>query len=102
MLEINIKMPFFKFFNLFYFLLLCYWVQPFSSCVAWASHCSGFSCCGAEALSMWVSVVAALRSGFVADGSVSPQHMESSWTRHGTWSPALAGRFLTIGSSGKS
>ena len=28
-------------------------------CGAWASHCSGFSCCGAQALGVWAS-------GFVA------------------------------------
>ena len=31
----------------------------FSSCGVWASHCSGFSCCGAEARGEWASVVAA-------------------------------------------
>ena len=29
-----------------------------SGCGAWASHCSGFSCCGAQALGAWASVVA--------------------------------------------
>ena len=28
-------------------------------CGAWASHCGGFSCCGAWALGAWASVVAA-------------------------------------------
>ena len=28
---------------------------------AWASHCSDFSCCGAQALGAWASVFAALR-----------------------------------------
>ena len=39
------------------FFLICFWlhwvfvtVQIFSSCGAWASHCSGFSCWGARAL----------------------------------------------------
>ena len=30
-----------------------------SSCCAQASHCSHFSCCGAQALGMWASVVVA-------------------------------------------
>ena len=30
-------------------------------CSAWASHCSGFSCCGAQALGVWASVVVARR-----------------------------------------
>ena len=28
-------------------------------CSAWASHCGGFSCCGAWALGTWASVVVA-------------------------------------------
>ena len=28
-------------------------------CGAWASHCGGFSCCVAQALGMWASVVVA-------------------------------------------
>ena len=30
-------------------------------CVAWASHCGGFSCCGAQALGARASVVVAHR-----------------------------------------
>ena len=30
-----------------------------SGCGAWASHCNGFSCCGAQALGEWASVVMA-------------------------------------------
>ena len=33
--------------------------RPFSSCGEQASHCGGFSCCGAWALGMWASVVVA-------------------------------------------
>ena len=29
---------------------LCYCARAFSTCRAWASHCNGFSCCGAWAL----------------------------------------------------
>ena len=28
-------------------------------CGAWASHCGGFSCCGAQALGAWATVVVA-------------------------------------------
>ena len=34
--------------------------QAFFSCSAWASHCGGFSCCGARALGGQASVVVAL------------------------------------------
>ena len=30
-------------------------------CYVWASHCGGFSCCGAWALGTWTSVVVAFR-----------------------------------------
>ena len=60
-----------------------------------ASHCSGFSCCGARALGAWASVVAAW-----------------AWLLHRMWnlsgpgvepmSPALAGGFSTTGPPGKS
>ena len=58
-------------FNLFLAALgfhCCAWA--FSSCIergatlccgAWASHCGGFSCCGARALGAWASVVVARR-----------------------------------------
>ena len=71
-------------------------------CGAQASHCGGFSCCGARALGKRASVV-------VARG------LSSCGTRasllHGTWdlpgpgiepvSPALAGGFLTTAPPGK-
>ena len=71
-------------------------------CSAWASHCGGFSCCGAQALGARTSVV-------VACG------LSSCGTRAlllcGTWdlpgpglepvSPALAGGFLTTEAPGK-
>ena len=37
-------------------LLLC---GLLSSCSVWASHCRGFSCCGARVLGIWASVVVA-------------------------------------------
>ena len=33
----------------------------YSSCGAWASRCGGLSCCGAQALGAWASVVVARR-----------------------------------------
>ena len=55
---------FFLIFYLFYFLFLsalglrcCVWA--FSSCGAQASHCSAFSCWGAQALGAWASLVVA-------------------------------------------
>ena len=59
---------FYKFIYLFLAALgLCYCVRAFSSCVEWlplccgvrASHCGGFSCCGAWTLGVQASVVAA-------------------------------------------
>ena len=35
------------------------WAPALSSCGARASHCGGFSCCGARALGAWASVVVA-------------------------------------------
>ena len=67
-------MSFLKIFILFYYyyyflavLGLCCSVRAFSTCGAgatlrWgerASHCGGFSCCGARALDSWASLVAA-------------------------------------------
>ena len=59
--------------NLFIYLFLaalglCCCARAFSSfgewgatlrCGAWASHCGGFSCCGAWAVGTWASVVVA-------------------------------------------
>ena len=111
----------FFFMNLFIYLLAalvlrcCRWA--FSSCSergatlhcgARASHCGGFSCCGARALGTWASVVVA--HGLQRAGSVAVAHRLSScgtWAQLlcGMWnlprpgfepvSPALAGGFLT-------
>ena len=43
-----------------------------SSCGAQASHCSGFSCCGARALGAWASVTAV--PGLWSPGSVAVMH----------------------------
>ena len=84
-------------------------------CCAWTSHCGGFSCCGAWALGVRASVVAA--RGLSSCGSRAlERRLSSCGTRaqllHGTWdlpgpglepvSPALAGGFLTTAPQGKS
>ena len=98
-------------------------VQSFSSCGelgllfrcgARASHCGGFSCCGAQALGAWASVVVA--HGLSSCGSRALECRLSScgaWAQLlcGMWdppgpgpepmSPALAGEFLTTVPPGK-
>ena len=112
--------------SFFFFLLYFYFIFPFLAalglrcctrafsscqerwggatlhCGARASHCSGFSCCRAQALGTRASVVVAHRLSSCG-----------SWAqlRHGMWdlpgpgiepvSPALAGRFLTSVPLGK-
>ena len=71
-------------------------------CSVWASHCGGFSCCGAWALGMWASVVVA--HGLSSCGS-------RAYLLCGMWdlprpglepvSPALAGGFLVTVPPGK-
>ena len=53
-----------------------------SNCSAWASHCSGFSCCGAQAQQLWVM------------GLVASQHVKSSQTRDKTHVPRIGRRIL--------
>ena len=62
---------------------LCFCLQAFSSCGdqgllsscgAWASHCSGFCCCRAQALGAWVQQQ-------WGTGLVVLQHVEYSQTR---------------------
>ena len=80
-----------------------------------ASHCSGFSCCRAQALGTRASVVAA--RGLSSCGSQALEHRLSSYGARalllcGMWdlpgpglepvSPALAGGFLTTAPPGKS
>ena len=89
--------------------------QAFSSCSAWASHCGGFSCCGAQTLGAQSSVVVAC--GLSSCGSQALEHRLSSCGSQaqllrGMWdlpgpeiepvSPALAGGFLTTAPPGKS
>ena len=80
--------------NLFIYLFLavlgpCCCTPAFSSCGergllfrcgAWASHCGGFSCCRARALSAWASVVVAC--GLSSCGSRALERRLSSC---GTW-----------------
>ena len=84
-------------------------------CGARASHCSGFSCCGARALGTWASVVVARRLGSCGSWALE-RRLSSCDTRaqllRGMWdlpgpgikpmSPALAGGFLTTAPPGKS
>ena len=84
-------------------------------CCVWASHCSGFSCCGAQALGAWASVVVA--RGLSSCGSWALKHSLSSCGAQAQWlcgmwdlprpgfepvSPALAGGLLTTVPPGKS
>ena len=83
-------------------------------CSAWASHCGGFSCCGAWALGMQASVVVA--HGLSSCGSRALERRLGSCGARaqllcGMWDlpgpglepmfPALAGRFLTTTPRGK-
>ena len=49
--------------SLYFFFFWLRWVfaaaRAFSSCGERASHCGGFSCCRAQALGAWASVVVA-------------------------------------------
>ena len=76
---------------------LCCCAGAFSSCSKWgllsscnakASHCGGFSCCGAQALGHVDFSSCGL-------GLVAPWHVGFSRTRIKPASPALAGRFFT-------
>ena len=83
-------------------------------CGARASHCSGFSCCGARALGAWVSVIVAHRLSSCGLRALECR-LSSCGARaqllHGMWdlprpglepmSPALAGGFLTTAPPGK-
>ena len=65
--------------------------------------CSGFFLC----LVLWSTYSRPCGSAVVAcgrqsTGSVAPRHVESSWTKDGPVSPALARGFLTTGLPGKS
>ena len=62
--------------------------RGYSSCRAWAAHCSGFSCCGAQAQLTVVQEPSCLRAcGIFPDQGSNPC--------------LLAGRFLTLGPPGE-
>ena len=76
-----------------------------SSCGARVSHCGGFSCCRAQPLGSWASVVAAQgliscglqtleRAGFRSCGLVALRHVKSSRTRDWTHVPFIGRRIL--------
>ena len=71
-------------------------------CSAWASHCSGFSCCGARALGAWASVVVCRLDRCGARALL----FRGMWDLPGPglehMSPALAGGLLTTALPGKS
>ena len=83
-------------------------------CGVQASHCGGFSCCGAWALDAWASVVVARRRSscglqalerrFSSCGTRA-QLLRGMWDRPGPgiepMSPALASGFLTTAPPGK-
>ena len=78
-----------------------------SCCSEQASHCSGFSCCGAWALSAWALVAAAQElisggsqaldragSAVVAHGLDAPRYVESSRTKDRTCVPCTGRQIL--------
>ena len=81
-----IHFSFYKFIYLFLAALgLCCYTRAFLylwlagatlQCGAWASQCSGFSCCGPQALGTWASVVVA--RGLSICGSWALEHRLSS------------------------
>ena len=93
-----------KVFHFIYFWLCCVFIPActlfssccqqrlLSSCSGWASHCSGFSCCRAQALG----------HGFSSWGTRAPRHMESSQTRDQNCVPVLASGLPTTGPPWKS
>ena len=84
-------------------------------CGAEASHCSAFSCCGAQALGTWALVVAARRLSSCGSWALEcrlsscgarAQLLRGMWALPGLgiepMSHALAGGFLTTAPPGKS
>ena len=84
-------------------------------CGAQASHCGGFSCCGARALGTWTSVVVARGLSSCSSQALEcrlsscgarAQLLRGMWDLPGPGiepvSPALAGGFLTTAPPGKS
>ena len=65
-----------KDFFLIYFIYLLFLAALGLGCCAWASHCSGFSCCGARVLGAQASVVVA--RGLSSCGLRALEHRLSS------------------------
>ena len=57
----------------------------FSSCGAWASHCGGFSYCGAHALGTWVSLVVAHRLSCSVARRIFPDQGSNLCPLHWRW-----------------
>ena len=80
-----------------------------SSCSVWASHCAGFSCCGAGALGyadfstqqLQLPGSRAQAQELWCMGLVAAWHVGSSRIRDQTMSPVLAGGFFTTEPLGK-
>ena len=69
-----------------------------SSCNVWASHYSGFSCCGAQDLGVWASVVEVLwlesTGSVVVLRGLAMWHVESSQTGDGIHVPCTGRQIL--------
>ena len=68
-------------------------------CSARASHCSGFSCCGAQALGvqaqqLWLMGYRAQAQQLWHTGLVAPWHVGSSWTSARTCVPCIGRQIL--------
>ena len=61
---------------------------------AQASHSGGFSCCGAQALGIRASIVAACGSHGMQSSVVAPWHVGSSQTRDRTGRPCIGRQIL--------
>ena len=76
--------------------------RAFSSCGAWASLCSGFSCCTLQALGVQASVIVARGHSSCSMWAYMP-HYTWDLPRPGieSMSPALPGGLKTSGPPGK-
>ena len=68
---------------------------PLSSRGVQASHCSGSSCCRAQAIGAWVSRCSLWAPSLCFMGLFAPQHMEYSWTRDRTCVPFIDRQIVT-------
>ena len=63
-------------------------------CGAWASHCGGFSCCGARAQQLWLMDSRAQAQQLRCTGLVAPRQVGSSPTRARTRVPCIGRRIF--------